>query len=118
MTDSSNLSFEMFRKTNKERSDYLHPESTRHWTLVDWSNAMAGEAGEVCNVTKKMQRHLDGIPMNKEKAEALPAKLKAEIGDVAIYLDLLAHEAGFTLEECIRQAFNGKSDELGLDFRL
>ncbi len=115
---TGDLTFATLRQINTTRTDCLQRGANRAWTLVDWSNAMAGEAGEVCNVTKKMQRHLDGVPMNREAADTLPEKLKAEIGDVALYLDLLATAAGFTLEECIRKAFNGKSDELGLDFHL
>ena len=34
------------------------------WSEAEWTNAMAGEAGEACNLTKKIIRHRDGTAGN------------------------------------------------------
>lgn len=83
-----------------------------------WTNAMAGECGEACNVAKKMSRIRLGAGMTWNKTQdqdmdALREKLKREIGDVVIYADLLAQREGLTLEECVRTSFNEKSIEIG-----
>jgi NTP pyrophosphatase (non-canonical NTP hydrolase) len=85
---------------------------------------MAGEVGECCNLTKKMLRLEPTMfmQMNKEgeqTIEELKKKLALELGDVVIYADLLASRLGLQLEDCIRGAFNNKSDELGVpEFKL
>lgn len=55
---------------------------------------LAGEAGEVANVVKKIQRDLGG-QINDE----FRLKLKDELGDVLWYISACADELGITLEE-------------------
>lgn len=67
---------------------------------------MAGEAGEVCDAIKKLNRIRDGIqkkPLTKEQATA---NLAYEIADTLLYLDLLAEAAGIDMEEAVVQKFN------------
>lgn len=116
------LKFEEFSASNKARSEATFAKLTDlppEW----WSNAMAGECGEACNITKKLSRLARGAGerWNKQPdrdALFLREKLKREIGDVAIYADLLAQREGMTLEECVRAAFNEKSEEIGSDVKL
>jgi NTP pyrophosphatase (non-canonical NTP hydrolase) len=75
---------------------------------VDWSNALAGEVGEACNLTKKAKR--DGVL-------ALTAIAK-ELGDVVIYADHLARSLGLNLRECVIQKFNEVSERVGSHERL
>ncbi|MFL6466993.1 MAG: nucleoside triphosphate pyrophosphohydrolase family protein [Pyrinomonadaceae bacterium] len=55
---------------------------------------LAGEAGEVANIVKKIQRDHDGV-LNDE----VRAKLKDELGDVLWYISACADELGMTLKE-------------------
>jgi hypothetical protein len=85
-----------------------------------WTNALAGEAGEACNIAKKMSRIRYGAAHWNKSTDldirTLRDRLLREIGDVVIYADLLAQREGSTLEECVRLAFNEKSAEIGSDF--
>jgi NTP pyrophosphatase (non-canonical NTP hydrolase) len=83
------------------------------WSMSDWMTATMGELGEAANVAKKLNRVRDGINGNKEAADELRAKLRREIGDTAVYLDLMAQAAGFTLQEAMVEVFNTKSAEIG-----
>ena len=80
----------------------------RDWSPSDWSNAMAGEVGETCNLTKKMSRGED-IPIEE---------IAKEIADVVIYADLLAHRLGIDLSDAIRQKFNEVSQRVGSEVVL
>lgn len=94
----------------------------RDWSPADWSNAMAGEAGELldailpllartnstCNLTKKIQRG-DDVPLGE---------VGKEIADVVIYADLLAHRLGIDLSAAVRRKFDEVSTRMGSDVRL
>lgn len=60
----------------------------RRTSEVFYSNALAGEVGEVCNMTK----HRAGGGTNKSKPSA--RELMNEIADVFIYLELLVEIMG------------------------
>ncbi|SRR5690606_9589243 len=55
---------------------------------------LAGEAGEVANIVKKIQRDHDGVLTDETRA-----KLKDELGDVLWYISACADELGLTLAE-------------------
>lgn len=117
MTESNvRLTFADLRTANEARQ--AHWGGTDNWTLADWSNAVAGEVGEACNIVKKIRRPELGTTGNSEDVSALYPKLESEIGDVLIYLDLLAKKAGTTLDRCVSRAFNEKSEALGMPVRL
>ena len=96
--------------------------SCQGWSPADWSNAMAGEAGEllevllpliiktntVCNLTKKVQR---GDDMSLEE-------IGKEIADVVIYADLLSHRLGIDLSDAVRQKFDEVSGRVGSNIKL
>lgn len=112
----SDLTFRALRDGNLARQE--HWGGTDNWTLADWSNAVAGEVGEACNVVKKIRRIDLGTTGNKKPVEAYYDQLETEIGDVLIYLDLLAAKAGLSLDGCVRRSFNEKSDELNMPVRI
>jgi NTP pyrophosphatase (non-canonical NTP hydrolase) len=58
---------------------------------------LAGEAGEVANVVKKIQRDFGG-----EINDETRLKLKDELGDVLWYVSACADELGLTLAEIAR----------------
>lgn len=55
---------------------------------------LAGEAGEVANIVKKIQRDHGGVINDETRL-----KLKDELGDVLWYISACADELGLTLAE-------------------
>lgn len=116
---SYDLTLERVSRTNHERCLEWHPGGLSDWSLLEWAGAMCGEAGEAANEAKKIKRVDDGIKgSNVETRDALIAKLRKEIGDTYLYLDLLAQAAGLTLEDCVVDAFNRTSEKQGFEQRL
>jgi len=114
------ITFEQFSTINRQRCE--HPKGFNHplqsWSLSDWLTATMGELGEAANIAKKLNRVRDGVPGNKESEAELRAKFRREIGDVFVYLDLMAQREGFTIEEAAREVFNAKSKEIGFPHEL
>ena len=114
------LTFDEFSKANKKRCEskdgFNH--SLGSWSTSDWITAVVGELGEAANVVKKLNRFRDGIPGNKVSADCLRDQLRKEIGDVFVYLDLLAQALGFTIEDAAVEVFNAKSKEIGYDGQI
>lgn len=109
------LTFGQFSEANKARCE--SPQGFNHplegWDLSDWFLAVLGELGEAANVGKKLNRVRDGIIGNKETPEQLRDKLRKEIGDAFVYLDLLAQANGFSIADAAVEVFNAKSAEIG-----
>lgn len=99
------------RELNRERCDRWHPPSNDDWTLGDWSNALAGEVGELANVVKKMRRHQSNaaVTYNTPPADELRRAFAVEVADVLLYLDLLCWKAGLEPDE-LAAALVGKFD--------
>lgn len=95
-----------------------HPNGLDSWTESDWACALAGEVGELCNVIKKRNRVRDNLQQRGTNEGALQHNLKMEIGDVYVYLDLLARRVGLNLEDCVRDTFNRISEREGFPERL
>lgn len=114
------MKFETFSQANRARCE--SPEGFKHplhgWSLSDWMTATMGELGEAANVAKKLNRVRDGVPGNKNTEAELRDMLRREIGDIFVYLDLMAQAAGFTVEEAAREVFNAKSKEIGYPVAL
>jgi NTP pyrophosphatase (non-canonical NTP hydrolase) len=55
---------------------------------------LTGEAGEVANIVKKIQRDHGGVISDEVRA-----MLKDELGDVLWYISACADELGLTLDE-------------------
>lgn len=97
-------------KNRKGETAHVNADGS-DWSLNDWAVALVGEAGEACNVLKKIRRG----DMTLEEARPM---LKQEFADVVIYLDLLAKQAGINLGEAIIETFNAKSKFVGSRVRL
>lgn len=114
--------------TSRLRALRWHPSGLESWSLSDWATALAGEVGELCNVIKKMNRERDGLRQYAVEDAArkqqlnthdyLKRQLAMEIGDVYLYLDLLAQRSGLYLEECVRDTFNRVSEREQFPERL
>lgn len=90
------------------------------WNLVDRTNELCGEAGELANLAKKVRR---GRPaQNGQKAdptlEEAKGDLAAEIADVVICASLVAGYLGIDLQQAVREKFNIVSDRIGSDVKL
>lgn len=112
----SELTFADLRAANEARQS--HWGGSDNWTIADWSNAVAGEVGEACNVVKKIRRPELGTIGNGKDVAVYYVQLESEIGDILIYLDLLAKKAGTTLDRAVMRAFNEKSEALGMPVKL
>lgn len=115
----SNLKFDALRQVNVSRCLRWHPPGSTPWNAADWSNATCGEAGEMANVIKKIRRHETGcVNEGDPSLEELKKMAAAEIADVVIYADLLAHYLGIDLGEAVKAKFNKTSEKFGFPERL
>jgi len=112
------LTFAKLRAANLARVKRFHRGGITDWSLSDWAVAMAGEAGEACNVVKKLNRERDGSPGNTLSESELRRALAAELADTLIYLDLLAARAGIDLETAVIDKFNAVSKRMDFPDRL
>lgn len=114
------MTFGQFSQANRDRCE--SPQGFNHrlvdWDTSDWFLAVLGELGEAANIAKKLNRVRDGIPGNKETPDELRAKLRREIGDTFVYLDLLAQAHDFTVADAAVEVFDAKSAEIGYPKRL
>jgi NTP pyrophosphatase (non-canonical NTP hydrolase) len=104
------LTFKRLHKTNLKRNRKVF-HNLGDWSLAEWSNAMAGECGEACNITKKIRRGDKSLKKNKKE-------LAKEIADVVVYADLLSTAAGIDLEKAVIEKFNEVSDRRGCHIKL
>lgn len=118
--DPSGLNLAELRVINVQRSKRWHADG-EPWGVADWSNAMAGEAGEACNAVKKLRRIETGLlkqgklSLTREEVIAMVAE---ELADVVLYADLLADHLGIDLSRAIVEKFNLKSAEMGFPEKL
>lgn len=107
--------FSEFSMENLERcesaSGFNHKLSS--WSTSDWFTALVGEIGEAANVAKKLNRVRDGVRGNKETEDELREKLRTELADAYIYLDLLAQHEGIDIGRAVRETFDAKSRDIG-----
>lgn len=75
---------------------------------------LGGETGEALNVIKKLERERLGWPGSRSDVKALAS----ELADVVICADLCAIAAGIDLSKAVKEVFNRKSAEIGLQVFL
>ena len=101
--------FNTLRDANEERC--------KEWEAgVDPGNSFyatefGGEAGEVLNVVKKLERERLGMPGSRDTV----AHLAEELADVVICADLLAIRYGINLRDAVIEKFNDKTEEMEFD---
>jgi NTP pyrophosphatase (non-canonical NTP hydrolase) len=109
------MTFGQFSEANRARCE--SPQGFNHplagWSTSDWMTAMVGEVGEAANVVKKLNRVRDGVPGNKVSEQELRDMLRKELGDVFVYLDLMAQSLGFNIADAAAEVFDAKSAEIG-----
>lgn len=84
------MTFEEYQSDARSTARYPRRMSNLEYPTL----GLTGEAGEVANIVKKIQRDHDGI-INDE----IRGKLKDELGDVLWYISACADELGLTLSE-------------------
>jgi NTP pyrophosphatase (non-canonical NTP hydrolase) len=84
------MTFEEYQTEAKTTALYPRRLSNLEYPTL----GLAGEAGEVANVVKKIQRDHGGIITDEVRG-----KLKDELGDVLWYISACADELGMTLSE-------------------
>lgn len=77
-----NLTFERLQQTNKLRCEKAFGREVKDWNAEQWACAIAGEAGELCNIVKKVFR--GDFALNEVRGEILE-----EIADIITYCDLM-----------------------------
>lgn len=83
-------------------------------TIEYRGNELAGEAGELCNMLKKVARERLGM----RGSRANISEIAKEIGDVIVCLDLIAKDLNLELSNCVEHAFNTTSDKYNLKTKL
>ena len=94
------------REANHERAnEAFFPVTT--WSPMQWGCAVAGEAGELCNLLKKYERNR--VPGDSQNV----GPIAEEVADVVIYLDLLCQLLGIDMEQAIADKFDKTSAKIG-----
>ena len=84
------MNFEDYQSEASQTAHYPRRMSNLEYPTL----GLAGEAGEVANIVKKIQRDNNGIITDETRL-----KLKDELGDVLWYISACADELGLTLNE-------------------
>lgn len=116
-------SFQFLRQRSIDRSRRHWGMNEKHWDVMQWGCATAGEVGEACNVAKKLGRVRQGIRNDlipgkvtkKEYEYDLKKKLAQEMADSILYFVLWAASENIDLDEAIEKTFNDKSHQIGSD---
>lgn len=101
------MMFSQLTKANSARCQEWDPEGKLG--LLFFSNELAGEVGEACNVVKKLERERLGIPGSRATLD----DLADELADIVIMADLVAFSSGINLEAAIARKFNRTSRARG-----
>lgn len=94
---------ELLREKNIERCEKFFGHAVNEWNNEKWMLALIGEFGELANLFKKQIRgdvvgHID-------------EKIKNEIADIFIYLDLLCANNNIDIANIVMSKFNVVSRE-------
>jgi len=109
LRDANARRLRVFKTANGEPAHRLPDGSD--WKLSAWSNAIAGEVGELCNIVKKLERG------DLTESQAFGA-MCWELADIVCYSDLFAGQIGAVLGEAVAAKFNVVSDRIGCDVKL
>lgn len=110
------LSFDQFRKANRERCLKWHPKGIESWSDSDWITAIVGELGELAGLIKMRNRERDGLPGNK--FSPTDEQIGSEAADVFTYLDLFCERNGIDLGDMSVKKFNEVSKRVGFPDRI
>jgi len=97
----------------------VEEENDHNWK--DWRTinsayfilGLCGEVGELANNAKKYQRYLLGWKGSHLTEKQFIEKLRGELADIQIYLDLIAGKYGFNIEELVREKQKENRERFG-----
>lgn len=115
LTDANRRRLPLF-KNRQGQPAHTEPDGS-DWNLAEWTNAVAGEVGEACNLAKKIVRGDFGAPGSLEYKLAL-RELAKEFADVVTYADIACTRAGHQLGQVTREKFNEVSERVGCEVWL
>jgi len=98
------------RQANQKRNKWLDPDG--ELDSLFFSNELAGEVGEACNIVKKIVRKRYRLRGNFSSATV--QELENELADALICLDLLANEFEIDLEAVTKRKWNETSQKVGV----
>lgn len=118
-TRDTSLTLEQIGKISWQRALKWHEEDAP-WTPERWVTAIAGELGEMANITKKLFRARDGAVGITQGVtiEMLKDEERKEWADTMHYMILFAKAQGWDMSDALREVFNAKSKQLGFVERL
>ena len=93
----------MSQKEIEAENDRNWPQWREKENLSYFLIGLSGEVGELMNCLKKYERFLRGWKGNYLTYEQFVEKLKDELPDIKIYLDLTAGLVGLDVEELVRE---------------
>jgi NTP pyrophosphatase (non-canonical NTP hydrolase) len=109
------LDIALFSKLSADRAETGF-KTYRNVPILYWTTAICGEAGELCNMIKKIERvRYGGIDGGSSytAADLEKSDIAEEIGGVFIYLNLLSSLLEIDMEAAIIKTFNDKSKKYG-----
>lgn len=109
------------RSANVRRCMAVFHQNLWDWSILEWTGAMAGEAGEAVNLAKKIKRGdyvVGGSYEIKDLRQTIEEHIADEVADTVIYGDLALAALGVSLESAIIRKFNRVSQERGTDIVL
>jgi len=139
MSYGNGLAFSTLSEYNFDRVNCFGHGGLAGWNIAEWSNAIAGETGELCNITKKILRGDYGPEVLKELSKGFedvkpgfrdyrPASYETikntiiarqhiadELADIVTYCDLLAQKCGIDLGRAVLEKFNRVSTRVGYE---
>lgn len=99
------MTFDEFQDLNARRcAAAWHP--VEDWPIQNWSLAIAGEAGELCNRVKNVVR--GDFALSEQRGEILK-----ELADVITYCDLAITRLGARTEDVLLAKFDEVSERVG-----
>ena len=104
---SGPLTFDAFQETNALRCQTKFT-TCADWSLNDWAVALVGEAGEMCNLLKKVRR--GDFPLEKVRDEIVK-----ELADIITYADLMMTELDAKTSFELIGKFNEVSQRVGFN---
>lgn len=104
------LDFESLELAQRLRQKVWDPEGNSMNLRLYRAVELGGEAGELLNVVKKLERERLGLRGSRDTKE----HLEQELGDVVICAQLLAMCYGVDLGAAVRKTFNNKSREVNI----
>jgi NTP pyrophosphatase (non-canonical NTP hydrolase) len=100
------LTFAAFQHLNRQRCDEAFTHGVEDWPIQNWALAIAGEAGELCNLIKKIIR---GDFTVEEKRD----EIIEELADVITYCDLAMSRMGVATDDSLLRKFDKVSERRG-----